>query len=279
MGKYTTELRYVVENTEIFDFPYAFFREEEKPEFEKKFIRHFYFREIGCETVGRFKHYLQVKFDETLPYFNMLLETALFEYDLKNNYELTETFNKSKTGNKDTTGNAEQSGSNQGTAATTDNKISEFNTTITQNEDTKNDTNEISTIDDRKVDSDTPNGLLAMTNIKGNVYASKANIQDNRTETTGESTGERTATNKEVSQGSDNISSNTATTGQATASSTATQQEIDQETETYTMKREGDIGVDTTPHKLLKHIELQKILTRAYEQFFNECEDLFMQVY
>lgn len=279
MSKYTAELRYIVEDTEIFDFPYTFFREEEKPEFERKFIQHFYFREIGTETVARFKHYLRMVFDEKLPYYNELLELTLYDYDLKNNYDLTETFERTKSGSKNATGNSEQSGTTSENSATTDNKLSEFSSNINLEEENKADNTETASQDNRQVSSDTPTGLLAMSNIKGNVYASKADIADNKTITETDNKHTKESESKEQSQGSDSIERNTETTGNANSQAATTTSENDQETETYTLSKTGDIGVETTPQKLMKHIELQKILLRVYEQFFNECEELFMGVY
>lgn len=92
MARYTIELKDVVLSHNIFDFSYPFYDERKKPEFEEKFIRHFYFREIGCETVDRFKHYLQDKMLTVFPYYNELFNAANIEYSVLNNYNLTEEF-------------------------------------------------------------------------------------------------------------------------------------------------------------------------------------------
>ena len=50
MARYTVELRTIVESgVPIFDFPYQFYDKEKKADFERRFIHHFYFREIGAE--------------------------------------------------------------------------------------------------------------------------------------------------------------------------------------------------------------------------------------
>lgn len=102
MARYTIELKDVVANHNIFDFKYPFYDERKRPEFEEKFIRHFYFREIGCETIDRFKVYLEDKFATVFPYYNELFNAAQIEYSILNNYNLTEEFttervNKGKT--------------------------------------------------------------------------------------------------------------------------------------------------------------------------------------
>ena len=91
MANYTIELKDVIEHGyNIFDFAYPFYNDDKKPAFEQSFIRHFYFREIGCDTVDRFKLYLKDKMLTVFPYYNELFKTALIEYDKLNNYNLTD---------------------------------------------------------------------------------------------------------------------------------------------------------------------------------------------
>lgn len=93
MADYTIELRDVIAcGHNIFDFNYPFYDEKKRPEFEEKFIRHFYFREICCPTVDRFKMYLRDKMDTVFPYYNELFKSASIEYSILNNYNLTEEF-------------------------------------------------------------------------------------------------------------------------------------------------------------------------------------------
>lgn len=93
MAEYTIELRKVLEyGHNIFDFPYPFYDEEKRVEFERNFIRHFYFREIGSETIDRFKVYLQDKFMTALPYYNELFKAAQIEYSILDNYKLVEDY-------------------------------------------------------------------------------------------------------------------------------------------------------------------------------------------
>lgn len=68
---YTTTIMDLVESGyKIFDFDYPLFDPAYKPVFEQKFIDRFYFREIGFETAGRFKHYLRTRLNEIMPYYN-----------------------------------------------------------------------------------------------------------------------------------------------------------------------------------------------------------------
>lgn len=92
MAEYTIELRDVVANHNIFDFRYPFYDPNKRMEFEQRFIRHFFFREIGCIPIDRWKIFLEDKMNVVFPYYNMLMETATIEYDIMDNYRLTETY-------------------------------------------------------------------------------------------------------------------------------------------------------------------------------------------
>lgn len=103
MARYTIELKDIVAaGHTIFDFRYPFYDENQRHAFEEKFIKHFFFREIGCETIDRFKFYLQDKMNTVFPYYNELFKAAQIEYSVLDNYKLTEEFthtreNKGKT--------------------------------------------------------------------------------------------------------------------------------------------------------------------------------------
>lgn len=94
MSNYTIELRDLIQERNIFGFNYPFYDEKKRPEFEERFIKHFYFREIGCETPDRFIHYLEDKMNTVFPYYNELFITSLIEYDKVYNYDMTEKFEK-----------------------------------------------------------------------------------------------------------------------------------------------------------------------------------------
>lgn len=92
MAKYTIELRDIVENgRNIFPFPYEFYDEKQRAKFERDFIRHFYFREIGCETVDRFILNLEDKMNTVFPVYNAMLKAGQIEYKVLDNYYLSET--------------------------------------------------------------------------------------------------------------------------------------------------------------------------------------------
>lgn len=99
MSKYTTEVRFICETNanltqstgfndiedvlnkswnKIFsDFP--IFDEQYRAELCKKILRHYYTREICCETVGRWKLFLSDKMKTIMPYYNQLYNSELLK--------------------------------------------------------------------------------------------------------------------------------------------------------------------------------------------------------
>lgn len=99
MSKFTTEVRFICETasgltestgfngvesvldkawSKIFsDFP--IFDEEYRAELCKKILRHYYTREICCETVGIWKLFLSDKMNNIMPYYNQLYQSELLK--------------------------------------------------------------------------------------------------------------------------------------------------------------------------------------------------------
>ena len=99
MSKYTTQVRFICETSakltessefndiedilnkswsKIFsDFP--IFDEQYRAELCKKILRHYYTREICCETVGRWKLFLSDKMKNIMPYYNQLYRSQLLK--------------------------------------------------------------------------------------------------------------------------------------------------------------------------------------------------------
>jgi hypothetical protein len=268
MAKFTAELRDIVESgVKIFNFEYPFYDETKRTEFEQRFIDHFYFREIGVETTGKFIHYLKCKCNERLPYYNELLNICNMDYEVLKPYNINETYAKTNTNNRSGTSETIQSGTMSGNSNTTEVIDKDATNTITEDKTTTiNDLN-------KNVSSDTPNGLLSMTDIKNNVYASNAEIVDN------ENTSIIDGTQKTTIKDDETNKTNTENSEHASSNVNSSQNETNTENETYNLTRKGHIGVQTASELLEKHIELQQKIRTFYTQFFNECEDLFMCIY
>lgn len=101
MSKYTTQVRFISETcanlteskgfnniedildnswNKIFsDFP--IFDENYRAELCKKILRHYYTREICCETLGRWKLFLSDKMKNIMPYYNQLYQSELLKIE------------------------------------------------------------------------------------------------------------------------------------------------------------------------------------------------------
>lgn len=88
---------------------------------QQKIVDHYRFRQIGQETVGRFKHYLKTRMCEIMPYY-----VQVYEFDAKfrniddplESYNLVETFNQVSSGSGRVTG--QNSSENSGTSIFSD---------------------------------------------------------------------------------------------------------------------------------------------------------------
>ena len=93
MERTTLTLGEIIENNvNIFDFEYPFYSEDYRPTFERHFIEHFYFDEIGQETVARFKQRLKIKLNLIMPYWNKIFLADELEQRILDNYDVTETY-------------------------------------------------------------------------------------------------------------------------------------------------------------------------------------------
>lgn len=122
MSKYTTQLRYICESVagydesqgynnfeiviqaaipKIFDFDFPVYDENYRNVLCTKILKHFYLREIGFETYGQWKLYLNTRLNEIMPYYNALYKQWHEElFDNTNiNTERTITHNDETTGN------------------------------------------------------------------------------------------------------------------------------------------------------------------------------------
>lgn len=139
MSKYTTQVRFICETSaklsvscgfndietvldnswnKIFsDFP--IFDEKYRPELCKKILRHYYTREICCETVGRWKLFLSDKMKNIMPYYNQLYQSELLKIQPLVSVDRSVTHEGSKTETKTTNRNGTNT-SNSRTDGSTD---------------------------------------------------------------------------------------------------------------------------------------------------------------
>lgn len=102
----TIELREVVKDSDIFDRcdPFPIWNEDHRGELEKKIIEHYYFRQIGFETVGRFIFQLNVRLREIMPRYIQLYKTTIYKYNPIENYNMEEEGTDTRKANGETLG-------------------------------------------------------------------------------------------------------------------------------------------------------------------------------
>lgn len=108
----TLELREIVENgTNIWGFDYpSYYKDEEKAAFERKVIDHYYTRQIGFETVGRFLQKFRTRIREIMPRYIDYYKTVEIMDSLEDpfgNLDVTETLTEKSFGGSE----AENTGS------------------------------------------------------------------------------------------------------------------------------------------------------------------------
>ena len=118
MAKYTTTIRNLMDNN--FDFglkDYPIFDAEYRTILNNKILMNYYMDEIGFETAGLFKVYLNNKMNEIMPYYNELYKKQkdlLLNFDKTTN--LTETFTRDNTTDTNTKSNSTSSNTASGTS-------------------------------------------------------------------------------------------------------------------------------------------------------------------
>lgn len=121
MSKYTTEVRFICENSaglsesegannvdsildkcwnKVFNFDFPIFDENYRQVLCKKILKHYYTREIAHETVGRWKLALNAKLNEIMPYYNQLYKSELLEFNPFYDVDLTRSREGSGTSNR-----------------------------------------------------------------------------------------------------------------------------------------------------------------------------------
>lgn len=223
--KLTLELRELIESgVDPWDFEYpSYYKGDDKKNFEKLVIDHYFFRQIGQETTARWLHYFRTLIREIMPYYIKLYESV----DLMANvgdpfqaYDLTETFEKQGTGQVRSSGSSSSETSESSEGSTTTNGTRKF--------------------------SNTPQGSIE-------------NLDRYMTEAT-----------KEDGDTTDNRSVN------GTSSSSSDGESESSETESYTLRRFGNIGVQPLGQEMEYY---RKALINVDMMVIEELNDLFLKVY
>ena len=126
MSKYTTEVRFICENAcgydtsrganevddivskswnKIFTSNFPIYDEAYRPILCQKILKHFYLREICCETVGIWKMWMNEKLEMIMPYYNQMYESELIKFNPLYDVDVNTTSNRKTVYDEDTTGN------------------------------------------------------------------------------------------------------------------------------------------------------------------------------
>lgn len=144
MSKYTTEVRFICESkaglsesggcdnvddivskswNKIFTSKAVFFDEEYRSVLCQKILKHYYLREIGAETFGIWKLWMNTRLEEIMPFYNQLYESALIKFNPLYDVDIKRTHNRKFDSSKQdngtsqsvTTGENSESGTSSGT--------------------------------------------------------------------------------------------------------------------------------------------------------------------
>ena len=291
MSKYTTEVRFICESKsglktsggscdvdniianswdKIFTSKAPFFDEEYRSILCQKILKHYYLREICCETVGVWVLWMNTKLEEIMPYYNQLYESAKIKFNPLHDIDLTREHNRKadSTSKEDetrtqTTKETKENNANKiRNLDGTNNIAGTSNGTIT----TSNSSNGTK----RDLYSDTPQG--AITELENEKYLTNARkITENTTESGNENasttqTTDSTNTENETT----NITSNESVNG--SLDNTTTNTGVSNTTENYLETITGKQGTESFSSMLN---QFRETFLNIDMQVINEFNELF----
>jgi hypothetical protein len=204
MSKYTTEVRFICENSaglseskgannidsildkcwnKVFNFDFPIFDENYRQVLCRKILKHYYTREIAHETVGRWKLALNAKLNEIMPYYNQLYKSELLEFNPFYDVDLTRSREGSGTSNRTSNNTETNSGTSKNVSSGTG----------TSNTDTLNRF------------SDTPQNSMDTQGIADSVPLTTVTKVNEDNMTTNESTDTLTRNDNKTGNGTENI--------------------------------------------------------------------------
>ena len=180
--------------SQIFTSKVAIFDEAYKETICKKILKHYYLREICCETVGIWMLWMNTKFEEIMPYYNQLYESAKLKFEPFYDTDYKRSSGRTVASTESASGNSK---------STTDSTSNNTNKSVT--------VENSSQVDNTKDKyADTPQG--ALTDVENGTYLTNARIinasnsnQSNGTVTdTGSESGKVTGSGESSSSGEKN---------------------------------------------------------------------------
>lgn len=261
--KVTLELRDVLATTDadgipfnLWDFEYpSYYTGEAKEAFEQLVIDHYYFHQIGVETIARFKHNFRTRMREIMPYYIQMYKSVEIMNDIDDpfgNVDMTETFEQTSSGTSSGTATNTENGTSTGsdTTSRTDNSIA-----------TKTD-NRTTTENTEHRFSNTPQGAIS-------------NIDDYMTEASKDN---KNVSDKLTANDTSELTSNGTSESTSTSeiTSTGTNSSENSGTVKYTSHRKGNHGANTYAHDM---IEYRQSFINVDMMIIGALHDLFLLIY
>jgi hypothetical protein len=240
----------------LFDFDYPLFTPDYKKDFETRFIRNFYFTEIGFETEELFKFHLENWLQINMPFWNNMLKSELITFDPLTNTKVDSTANKTKDRTQNDIKDGTQHSNTSGTSNTVNDLTSETN--VTAGSDTTEGVDESRF--NRHLESDTPDARLTITpNTDGSgtiEYASR------------------------ITEDKDTDSRNSTKSTDATNDSNTTDHATNDVTASSNSDGTSHETVDSTIHETDADVSSTtgKIGSQSYSQMINEYRGTFLRI-
>lgn len=307
MSKYTTEVRFICESksglevsggsgdvdniiasswNKVFTTKAPFFDESYRSVLCQKILKHYYLREICCETVGIWVLWMNERLETIMPYYNKLYESELIKFEPLNDVNLTRIHDRTVDGTEERNGETSDTNkstreiTNNGTKNTTNSGAREITGTNDTKETGTSGTTSSAESDETKRDlySDTPQG--AITGLENEKYLTNARkITDNVTSGGSEDTNTtRTIDNDYTENDTTNNTENTATnntenmTTNDTKTGTNKVTETSSTTEDYLETLIGKQGSNTYSKMLM---EFRDTFLNIDMMVIDEFKDLF----
>lgn len=276
MAKYTTEVRsvcevnagltesvgfdkvdYVLEKSwgKIFTSTVRFFDEEYRSVLCQKILKRYYTKEIGCESVGLWKLWMNERLETIMPYYNQLYESELLKFEPLNDVDVTREYKRKN--DAETKQFGEHSDKTDGETTT--------HGSVTRNDETYSDRERETSHDNTSKDkySDTPQGTIS--DLEGDRYLTNARIVNDD----GVTTDNEHATTTTNSTGTSTDNGTSATTNHGTNANNENRNSTEDYLETVVGKHGGG-----TFSAMLN--EFRTTFLNIDNMVINEFQDLFM---
>lgn len=315
MSQYTTQLRFICESLTghklsngynsindiiqnaipiIFDFDFPFFDENFKNVLCTDFLRHYYTREICCETYGLWKLRLADRFNMIMPYYNQLYSSTLIDYDIFNNVNLKTTSKNNNTTSTTSKNNSTFNSTNDSTSKTTNNSTNNKtgtventnvnNNTVTDTTTQTNSSTGTANSDDIDKFSETPQTSLA--SIQNDTYLTNARIKNNNSSATNSSTIKNTGdvTTHANSETTDEYNVQDKTTGiidNTAKNTTENSSEITSKSDNTSVDDyiQNVVGKNNSISNTALLNEYRQSLLNINKMIIDELADLFIQIW